>query len=117
MKRKPTSLSLVDLDECTHPTLRSLFDRLASRNPSQMMRLGDVNGLKNAIVLHDWRQVAVRYLRRHARKFDPNIWIYRGGNHVAIHVERVTTDDFGNEIRFGSSFAHPSPCLARIIEQ
>lgn len=112
-------LAVADLaDECA-PEVRALFDKFASRDPLSMERLGTYRGPHGICVrglrLHDWRNVGVRYLRRFARRFNLNIWIYRGGRHLAVHVARPVVDDFGNEVSVDSAH-NPDPCLARIIE-
>jgi hypothetical protein len=111
MKHKPLSLAVVDLRDGLGPELVGLFQKLASKPPRT--RCADVNGVRNAIVLHDWRKVGQRYLRRFARRINPNIWVYRGGGHLAVHVHRPPNADGRIPC---STFADQDPCLCRIVE-
>lgn len=102
MKAKTPFLRLVDVQEPMDDTLRRKLQAVAD-NPRERVR-----GL---LLVWDWRDVAVRHLRR---RF-PQFWIYRGGRHIAIHAspppEPYWTERGGRVER-----AEAGACLARIIE-
>lgn len=97
-----TILAVTDLDPALNADMVAVFETVA-RSPRERTR-----GLR---VLHDWRDVAVRYLRR---KF-PHFWIYRGGRHIAVHAS--PPEPVRHRLKIGESpWREAGRCLARIIE-
>jgi hypothetical protein len=93
---KSLGLEVVDVSEHCPLLLRALFTKVVAHGP-QNLPSRKRRGCWRAL----WGDVARRYLRRSF----PQLWIYRGGCHIAIHERPPTVEE--------PSAGH---CLARVIE-
>lgn len=93
---KHLGLDLVDVAETCPSELRASLTKVVAHGP-QNLPSRKRPGLWRAL----WGDVSRRYLRRRY----PQLWVYRGGCHIAIHERHPTAEE-------------PSAgrCLARVIE-
>lgn len=100
MKISKPKLAVVDLDPHLNSEICAAFEKVAASARERVV---------GVMLVYDWRDVAVRYLRR---RF-PQFWIYRGGRHIAIHASPPPEARGG---RTGRDDHEAGRCLARITE-